>query len=589
MIHLGTVVDTDPSQVRSVNERNPFPDTIEIAYHTWLPKSELERILDRIPTRLLTPTTTGFEETGGFRPEYFELYGFDTSDNMKAVFYVQDSAVSRHQTSKQRMKSIDILFETKVDLEDEDAVWETVRETEDHIRKIMPQTSKEGVSYSVKIKKATDTDIIDTKKFGAKNRKFEGDYLSVYVKNGNVEVCHRVSDFNSLDAKMAEEPTVPLIGQAMPELIPNEFTLRNVFGKAYRFALQLDKILPKRYRVPGTEIIDDQGFIDFELESLQSDILNEGPNGLMMVYYVHNAKEFIDRMNVPGKRRGEFFDAIKPHLQALKKEKRKQSRNRRKDPFAFYGFPGQEVPKRKQKEWIPAREQAWERLGGEFRYPPKPASPYVAESSRWNHVERNASHIWTYRFPQDVTGEGNTKVVVLHYRDGKDSLPMMFIFDENTQRRCCIGARQLDQEFRVFYFVPEGKGNYVTGEHISMSHSTMRSNQIKKLKLEGEVQSAMEHHPDKIISTWLYGSCPVISAESTDATQQGTILEEYIQPGVLRDVRERVLERKRKFVGSMFGMFGGADPESYASKFSLESLPDREATLQELMKIGERT
>jgi hypothetical protein len=229
--------------------------------------------------------------------------------------------------------------------------------------------------------------------------------------------------------------------------------------------------------------------------------------------------------------------------------------------------------------YVPSKEEAWQIIENQrqHQYPSKPKSKFVANTNNWKHLEKYGSNIWTYVFPDEVPGQGNMKVLGLHYCKGKS--PFMFVFDEVIGVDHWWGGRQRGghdhkRGFKILYF-DDNKG-FLAGENIdSVPHyGIIKGSQIQDLDLEDEIKSAMEHHPRKVVSSCLYRDYPVKINAQQDAKD---LFEASNNPTLIQPVKEEVLERLRGISVHVKG--------DYEPTFSLRDPQNKQEVLFKLMEL----
>ncbi len=229
-----------------------------------------------------------------------------------------------------------------------------------------------------------------------------------------------------------------------------------------------------------------------------------------------------------------------------------------------------------------SKEEAWNILESEENVPVP--EKFVANSKNWKHLQKNESNIWTYQFSDVICGEGNMKVLGLHYID-EGKFPFMFIFQEYIGVDRLFGGRERynhdhKRSFTVYYFDPKGKGRFVLGEHMSEKPHYFAGGIFQKLKsfdLESEVKAAMRCHPDKIASSWAYGSYTLGSRGMTDyemceaGLNGDRLFETYNNTKLVQDIESKVTEERKARHERVPYLVMGDDPRDYEPSFSLRN------------------
>jgi len=202
----------------------------------------------------------------------------------------------------------------------------------------------------------------------------------------------------------------------------------------------------------------------------------------------------------------------------------------------------------------------------------------------WNPIEYHNTKYWSMQLP---TPEHMTKIAVAQERIDDKSFPYLLIFNELINADHWWGGKQRfghghQIKFEMFYFDPEGNGDFVTGEELRwMPHylAALIPSKKESLSLDDQLRESFSRHPRKDLFSSVLEPKQNHSLSEADVIKKigapfEVLFEYYQDPNILAEERESILSEKRanhERFGGIFSLGNQDKQEPYEPKFDLQS------------------
>jgi hypothetical protein len=221
----------------------------------------------------------------------------------------------------------------------------------------------------------------------------------------------------------------------------------------------------------------------------------------------------------------------------------------------------------------------------------------------WTPTDHKNTRYWTYQFDNS---EHSTKIWVYHQRKDEQKFPYLFFFYENVgidhwwHQRLRFGHDH-KFEFGLFYFDPQGSGDFLAGEIITWVPHYLAycvSSKIGVLNLEDNVKKTISEIPDdealKLIST-INSRCITLPDEKIlerVGVPYSALFGRYQDPLVVDEEREAILKEYAKRAEQNKWMISmvrkeGEEEKPYKPTFNIdETFHKKEFLLRMLKRVA---